>query len=374
MDLESAKLRLHELFARSDSPNMPEPGAQLAIYGAGNCGCDALRVLREHGYHVKGFVDVNAQDNQWVHDTPCHQPGSRESVELAASGIPILLAVFNYTADTGQIEASLYGDGFISVLPYAILSAKFPGHLKSTFWLADRHFFQIHQMDMLRALSLWEDDASRDIFVESIELRLTHNLQLLRHPDRENQYFPKDLPAPQEPIRAIDGGAYVGDTLASMLRFRVEAVAAFEPDTQNFEALRRWIRNESQHLPCPLLFPYGLGAKTAITRFQQGNAAASCVSSQGDTAIQIVALDEALPNFEPNFIKLDVEGAEMAALIGASAMIRRDQPRIAACIYHRPTDFWEIPLLLRELVPAHRLHLRYHGYNGFDAVAYAIPR
>lgn len=39
-----------------------------------------------------------------------------------------------------------------------------------------------------------------------------------------------------------------------------------------------------------------------------------------------------------DFIKLDVEGAERFALMGARTVIARDKPSIACCIYHREDD------------------------------------
>jgi FkbM family methyltransferase len=148
-------------------------------------------------------------------------------------------------------------------------------------------------------------------------------------------------------------------------------VAAFEPDPENFRALSRWVGEK-----CPginaTLFQRGLGAASSSRRFQQGDAAGSAISESGESMIEIVALDEVLPDFAPTFIKLDIEGAEIDALNGAADTIRKYHPRIAACVYHLPEHLWEVPLLLRKLLPSHSLHLRYHGFNGFDAVAYAI--
>jgi hypothetical protein len=86
----------------------------------------------------------------------------------------------------------------------------------------------------------------------------------------------------------------------------------------------------------------------------------------------VVALDDVLPRFAPTFIKLDIEGAEIRALRGAAEMIQVHRPRVAACVYHLPGHLWEVPEYLRELLPENRLFLRYHGFNGFDAVAYAV--
>ncbi len=371
MDLNEAKRRLTDLFSRDDAPTMPPVGRPLVIYGAGNCGRDVLRVLREEGYSVEAFLDGNAEKIGSVDGVPCYFPNSRAAGELAASGLSILMAVYNFTADTGQIEDALCRLGFQQVLPYYAVEASFPGRVESRFWLAPRSFWEEHKEEVMQGLDLWEDGRSREIYLDLMELRLTSNLQLLRFPDREHQYFPGDLPAIREPVRLIDAGAYNGDTLSAMGAFQMEAVAAFEPDIGNFRALRQWVDAGGAVLSHVVLYPCGIDSETAMRKFHHRGAAGSAFADAGEM-IQVVALDDVLPRFAPTFIKLDIEGAEMGALKGAAGLIRSCKPRIAACVYHLPSHLWEIPFLLRELVPEHHLYLRYHGFNGFDAVAYAV--
>jgi FkbM family methyltransferase len=164
----------------------------------------------------------------------------------------------------------------------------------------------------------------------------------------------------------------VGDTLAAMEGYKLEAVAAFEPDQENFQALKIWVEQAVGLPKETVLFPCGLGSQTGWQSFHSSQQAGSAMGEAGETAIQVLALDDVLPRFEPTFIKLDIEGAETAALNGAAQTITSSQPRLAICVYHRPDDLWNVPLLMRQLVPGHRLFLRYHGFNGFDAVAYAI--
>ncbi len=371
MDLDAAKRRLTDLFSRDDAPTMPPADRPLVIYGAGNCGRDVLRVLREEGYAVGAFLDANATAIGSVDDVPCYLPDSRAAGELAASGFPILLAVYNFTADTGRIADALARSGFHQVLPYYAFETSFPGRVKSRFWLAPRSFWEDHKEEIMRGLDLWEDGRSREIYLDLMELRLTSNLQLLRFPDREHQYFPEDLPPLREPVRLIDAGAYNGDTLSAMRAFQMEAVAAFEPDIQNFRSLRQWVDAGGAALGHVVLYPCGVDSETAMRKFHHGEAAGSAFADAGEM-IQVVALDDVLPRFAPTFVKLDIEGAEMGALEGAAGLIRSCKPRIAACVYHLPSHLWEIPFLLKKLVPEHRLYLRYHGFNGFDAVAYAV--
>jgi FkbM family methyltransferase len=49
-----------------------------------------------------------------------------------------------------------------------------------------------------------------------------------------------------------------------------------------------------------------------------------------------------------DLIKLDIEGAELAALQGAIKTLERDRPRLAVALYHRPMDLFDIPRWLHD--------------------------
>lgn len=63
---------------------------------------------------------------------------------------------------------------------------------------------------------------------------------------------------------------------------------------------------------------------------------------------KIVRLDDALKGEDATFIKMDIEGSEVAALRGAEEILRTQKPQLAICVYHKTSDFWEIPSLIRE--------------------------
>ena len=89
--------------------------------------------------------------------------------------------------------------------------------------------------------------------------------------------------------------------------------------------------------------------------------------------VQVVALDDVLPDYKPSLIKLDIEGAEPDALRGAHRNIVKYGPELAVSVYHAPHHIWQIPAQIRSMLPDHRLYLRSHWYNGFDTVVYAFP-
>jgi hypothetical protein len=98
------------------------------------------------------------------------------------------------------------------------------------------------------------------------------------------------------------------------------------------------------------------------------------LQEDGETCIQCVRLDDALPGFAPTLIKMDIEGAEEDALRGAEGLIRRYSPGLAISVYHRASDIWRIPLWLRPLYPGDtRYFLRRHSRTIADTVFYVVP-
>ena len=87
--------------------------------------------------------------------------------------------------------------------------------------------------------------------------------------------------------------------------------------------------------------------------------------------IKVAALDSCVA--EPvTFIKLDIEGAELEALKGAEHIIKRDKPKLAICIYHKPEDIWEIPYYIKMLVPEYKMYIRHYSNSESETVLYAV--
>lgn len=73
-----------------------------------------------------------------------------------------------------------------------------------------------------------------------------------------------------------------------------------------------------------------------------------------------------------DFVKMDIEGAEMDALAGAAQAIQEFRPRLAISGYHRPEDLWEIPARIVALNPGYRLAFGHHTPIGWESVFYAV--
>ncbi len=58
-----------------------------------------------------------------------------------------------------------------------------------------------------------------------------------------------------------------------------------------------------------------------------------------------------------SLLKMDIEGFELEAMLGARQVIARDKPVVIASVYHTGKDFFEVPLELKRLNPAYRFML-----------------
>lgn len=73
-----------------------------------------------------------------------------------------------------------------------------------------------------------------------------------------------------------------------------------------------------------------------------------------------------------DYIKMDIEGAEMDAIDGAVNIIKEYKPRLAISVYHKPDDIFEIPFKLNSLNPDYRLFFGHHSPFSFESVLYAL--
>lgn len=75
-----------------------------------------------------------------------------------------------------------------------------------------------------------------------------------------------------------------------------------------------------------------------------------------------------------DFIKMDIEGAELASLRAGERTLRRFRPRLAICIYHSLADMREIPLFVQSLNLEYEIHIGHASIHEEETVMFAQPR
>ena len=71
---------------------------------------------------------------------------------------------------------------------------------------------------------------------------------------------------------------------------------------------------------------------------------------------------------------MDIEGAEMHALQGASNTIKQFKPKLAICVYHDLSDFWTVPQFVRSLGLDYEFYFGHYTPHAEESVVFGRPR
>lgn len=188
------------------------------------------------------------------------------------------------------------------------------------------------------------------------------------------QYF--DLPELSEDKKQlevfIDGGCYDADTSVDFINWcKITGtegyVYAYELEAENqklcFEKLNKY---KIAHK----MMPYGLWSKKGKLNYC-ADGKGSSICENGNEVVEVDCIDS-LSDKIPTFIKMDIEGAEYQALLGAQNTIKRYKPKLAICIYHKKEDIWELPEIILKFNPKYKLYLRHYSFAAGETVLYAI--
>ena len=177
----------------------------------------------------------------------------------------------------------------------------------------------------------------------------------------------------------ISGGGHYGDTtvLFADKAGKNGRVYSFEPSLSSWLILRKTIADN--HLADrTFAIPAGLWDREEKLYIANNNSPVSqCISrKRTEISARLISLDKFSKDNslrKVDFIKLDIEGAEMRALTGAQHVIRSFSPRLAVCVYHRLKDIYELPLYLHALKPEYLLYLSAKTDPYSDFVVFAVP-
>ncbi len=197
------------------------------------------------------------------------------------------------------------------------------------------------------------------------------------------QYFFKrgdvDIsPGPRDHV--IDAGSFVGDTtLAFAAAVGAEGrVYAFDPLESHGDVVRHNIAQNRLEERIRF-FPVGLGAFSndvmgPVKEEELLNPGFNLRGAGGDDLLPIRTIDGLVAAGDiqrVDFLKMDIEGYELAALQGAEKSIRKFKPKLAISVYHNFSDFLEIPSFIRSLDLGYRMHLDHYTIHAEETILYA---
>lgn len=168
---------------------------------------------------------------------------------------------------------------------------------------------------------------------------------------------------PESGAIVIDAGVYDGGT-ATIFSEMGYKVYGFEMDAKNYERSIKVAKQKNF-----VVENFGLGAYNHSAHYDLTGTTGSKINENGAGIAKIISLDsyvreKNLPRVD--FIKMDVEGAELDILKGAATTIARFKPILALSAYHKLDDFWTLMNFVKSIRPDYEFAMRQFGRTPED--------
>jgi len=344
------------------------------IYGTGSFGRDTLEFCHQLELNVESFVD--------------HAPKPHNSIKKCINvedlppqqEVTVILGVCNLFGDLRRISNLILSRNpqakILTPVHFAQMCVA-NGLVLENYWLTgDTTYLSDHKQEIEDLKKLLEDQQSRELVDQIVRYRITGFVEDIPTPESlEDQYLPSELPTPPDSLNMLELGSYKGEDLKRFASRSKEINFAFclEPDFENYRALVLQVKE----LNVPNVFPLPIGAweVTSQLNFASNGQTGAQINELAENSILVMRLDDLVGSSFINYVKMDIEGAEIQALEGLKNTIFTQIPHLAISVYHKPADLWEIPFKINKIAPdAYSFFLRVYGHQTFDTVLYCVPK
>lgn len=338
-------------------------GRPLVLYGAGRLAGVYLEACRNLEVLVSCICDRSVQGR--YENIPIITP--QELKDDFANAIVIVCShvhnqeICNILKELGFSDSQIVP--CLSRYPYFESPSSFSRHLEEYRW----------------AYQFFQDIRSKELVLDRMALCLLDKALV---PNTASEcYYEEDMILLSEQEVFVDGGAFVGDSVEQFIEFtngNYKKVYSFEPDPNNYQiTVSRLERFSNIEIVKKGLYSCNTTFSFSHDNENPGGSRLETKAQQFSTdIIEVASLDvfftgESKSNL-PTFIKMDIEGSEKEALLGAADIIRRNKPKLAICAYHKAEDIYEIPKTIMSIRNDYKFVLRQHEYDGYDTVLYAV--
>ena len=242
-------------------------------------------------------------------------------------------------------------------------------------------YYSEHALEVERLFQSLADEQSQKVLKHRLMFLRTRDRQLLLEIRDGKQYFDNELIDYSKIENFLDLGTYTGDTVLDYIEEAKEnhgTIYGFEPDRELYTKAQECLK-EFDNI---VLIQKGVSDFDGRVKVSQTLGVMQTIEEgvfgegeNEESYFEVCRLDSYFSgNLLANgMIKLDIEGAEMAALRGAEDCIKKNKPIIAVCVYHKQEDILEIPKYCRSLDAKYKVYLRHYSDTQTETVCYLIP-
>lgn len=346
----------------------------VCLFGVGTFFHD----LQKKGYFKRFGQDIEINfvcDNDTTKQGTVYETNIREAICISfeelilLKNVVVLITIGNYYEVKKQLDC--HG---IENYPIADLYLR----------IYDNHYmkewFEENENRILETYDLFDDKKSKEVYVEVICNRIAPHLanKCFDQLKEENEYFSTGLfeIIPEEEY-IVDCGAYTGDSLQQYMELFNNKIGRYYCLELNNYIANICQRNVAQYKNENIyLIRAGVSDKNETIQIADFGLRMSSTFSESSKTMQakLVRLDDLLKGEKVTYIKMDVEGEEYRALLGAKRIIQEQNPKLAISAYHFLSDLWEIPQLIHTINPKYKLYLRHHTTAVWDTDCYAVVK
>lgn len=317
----------------------------ILLYGTGNGADKILDELSKYGTEISGVFASSG----FVRDRS-FRGFKVMSLEQAEEAFGDFIALFSFGSNRPEVL-----DNIKRIMArHTLLSPEVPVCGGEVFNL---DFAKLHAEELYKVYDLLADEQSKKVFKETVLFKLDGDIsRLFACESAEDEAFESILRLKANDS-FLDLGAYNGDTVLDFIK-RVGVFAnitAVEPDKKSFSKL---LKNTEG---------FNIEAINAAVSSEVGSIPFSFKSSRGSTAggedfTEAVSIDELCKTRKFDYIKFDVEGKELDAIIGGEKTIKKDKPKMLISAYHKSDDYFSIPLRVLKFNPDYKVYMRHYPY------------
>ena len=345
------KCSLPEYPARSDMwDEIAGSKRPIAVYGMGNGADKLFERLAEYGVMPNGVFASDGFVRGHNFRGFLVKPISTVKDELGEDAI-VLLSFASSRPEVLDMLGKINNENDMFVPDMPVAGSEY----------FDKDFYNKNYEDILAVYDILEDDDSKNAYAAIINYKLSGRAKYLFgcSSDTDSIYalLPKSIK------HAVDAGAYNGDTVRELMRYRddVEKIYAFEPDSRNCRKLAKF--KEESSLDILEIFNAAVWSEDTggvFTGSGNRNSSVNSTSSykKREESISLMKIDTAVGDAPLDYVKYDVEGAEEEAILGTDSAIRNNMPALLISLYHRSEDIFKLPLLIKQKYPEYSLYIR----------------
>lgn len=326
---------------------IPE-NAKICIWGAANAGRSIKEELAKYRQDttVCAFIDSVKQGE--IDGVKIYKPENMPEIKNNFDYM-----IISTRSDCTVIDAMLF---YYDIKNYVRIS---PYLLKK---------YQFIPSKISEILNFLDSEKDKQLYKDLIEARITGNT------DKLKEFVQKEHNITPDRKRTIKHYTSYIKNLKKIYAFELiydkvknKSIAHIIDSLEELEIipLALWDRKEKLVFTENVAAPYSSGINPPLNKN----------GSEQNFTVDAISIDEYVSenNIEKvDFIKMDIEGAEMKALKGAEQTLIKHRPQLAISIYHSNNDMQDIPIYLHNILKNYIFKIGQYSPDNDETILYAI--